>query len=81
MSVRITVDTTTFDPVAATSAYLATIPADARARSDAYFEGGYWIYLWNFLITVTVMLFPTMRSALIVAPSATFAVAFTLLES
>jgi STE24 endopeptidase len=52
----ITVDTTTFDPVAATNAYLATIPADAKARSDNYFEGGYWIQLWGFVITVVVML-------------------------
>ena len=56
MNVRIKVDTTTFDPVAATNAYLATIPADAKARSDNYFEGGYWIQLWGFLITVAVML-------------------------
>ncbi len=27
------------DPVAATRAYLATIPAEAKANSDAYFEG------------------------------------------
>jgi hypothetical protein len=26
---------------AATDAYLATMPADARARSNAYFEGGF----------------------------------------
>ena len=38
-----------FDDVAATNAYLAQIPADARARSDAYFEGGYWLILWDFL--------------------------------
>jgi STE24 endopeptidase len=25
------------------------IPAEARARSDAYFEGGYWLILWDFL--------------------------------
>ncbi len=34
-----------FDPEAATRAYLATVPADAHARSDAYFEGGYWLIL------------------------------------
>ena len=34
---------------AATEAYLETIPADKRARSDAYFEGGYWLMLWRFL--------------------------------
>ena len=38
-----------FDAGAATNAYLAQIPADARARSDAYFEGGYWLVLWDFL--------------------------------
>jgi STE24 endopeptidase len=39
----------TFDPEAATVAYLAQVPADVRARSDAYFEGGYWLLLWDFL--------------------------------
>jgi STE24 endopeptidase len=38
-----------FDPVAATQAYLATVPADKRERSDNYFEGGYWLLLWSFL--------------------------------
>jgi STE24 endopeptidase len=38
-----------FDAVAATNAYLAQIPAGARSRSDAYFEGGYWLILWDFL--------------------------------
>ena len=41
-----------FDPVAATESYLAKIPADKRARSDAYFEGGYWLQLWDFLIGI-----------------------------
>jgi len=45
-----------FDPTAATAAYIATIPAKDRARSDAYFEGGYWIQLWGFLISVAVLL-------------------------
>lgn len=36
---------------AATEAYLASVPAEARARSDAYFEGGYWMQLLSFLIT------------------------------
>ena len=34
---------------AATKAYLDTIPAEKRARSDAYFEGGYWLMLWRFV--------------------------------
>lgn len=45
-----------FDPVTATRAYLATVPAAERARSDAYFEGGYWIEFWDVLITAGVCL-------------------------
>jgi len=33
----------TFDVGRATDAYIATIPAADRAKSDAYYEGGYWI--------------------------------------
>lgn len=42
------------DPVAATEAFLAQVPAEKRQRSDAYFEGGYWIALWDFLYSATV---------------------------
>jgi len=45
-----------FDAIAATNAYLAQIPADKTARSDAYFEGGYWMILWDFLYGVAVVL-------------------------
>jgi len=45
-----------FDVEAATEAYLAQIPASARARSDAYFEGGYWLVLWDFLYGVAIAL-------------------------
>jgi STE24 endopeptidase len=45
-----------FNADAATDAYLALIPAEARARSDAYFEGGYWMILWDFVYVVVVML-------------------------
>src|ERR1700719_2815110 len=45
-----------FDAAAATNAYLAQIPADKTARSDAYFEGGYWMILWDFLYGVPVAL-------------------------
>ena len=45
-----------FDAAAATNAYLAQIPADKTARSDAYFEGGYWMILWDFLYGVVVAL-------------------------
>jgi STE24 endopeptidase len=43
-----------FSAEAATDAYLAQIPAAARARSDAYFEGGYWLILWDFLLAAVV---------------------------
>ena len=48
--------TPAFDPEAATRAYLASVPADQRARSDAYFEGGYWLLLWDFLAGAAVSL-------------------------
>lgn len=41
-----------FDPEAATQAYLATLKGAARAKSDAYFEGGYWILLWGTLVAI-----------------------------
>ena len=46
-----------FDPVAATNAYLATLPADKKASSDAYFEGGYWIPLWGSIIQIIIVIF------------------------
>lgn len=54
-----------FDPVAATNAYLATVSGEKRARSDAYFEGGYWLQLWDFLLgaAVPVLLLSTRWSA------------------
>lgn len=43
------------DARAATDRYLASVPPDVRARSDAYFEGGYWITLWGTLLMVGIM--------------------------
>src|SRR6266852_6949099 len=40
---------------AAVDAYLASVPAAQRARSDAYFEGGYWLLLVDFIYTIVVM--------------------------
>jgi STE24 endopeptidase len=54
-----------FDPVAAAEAYLAKLSPEQRARSDAYFEGGYWLQLWGFLYgaAVAILLLATRLSA------------------
>jgi len=44
-----------FDVRPAVNAYLAKMPPAQRARSDAYFEGGYWLILGDFLATVAAM--------------------------
>jgi STE24 endopeptidase len=44
-----------FDVNPAVNAYLAKMPPAQRARSDAYFEGGYWLILWDFLLTIFIM--------------------------
>jgi STE24 endopeptidase len=44
------------DPETATRAWLDTMPPNEKARSDAYFEGTYWLILWNFLLTVAIAL-------------------------
>lgn len=41
-----------FDVEAATRAYLDTLQGAARAKSDAYFEGGYWLPLWGALVGI-----------------------------
>src|SRR6202035_1424372 len=43
-----------FDPVQATEAWLAQLSPAQRARSDAYFEGGYWLQLWDFLYGLAI---------------------------
>ncbi|MBB6253401.1 M48 family metalloprotease [Nitrospirillum iridis] len=43
-----------FDPLAATQAYIDSVPAEARAKSNAYFEGGYWLQLWRFLVSLAI---------------------------
>ena len=54
-----------FNADAATDAYLAEIPPAAKSRSDAYFEGGYWLTLWDFLAgaAISVLLLRTRWSA------------------
>ena len=43
-----------FDPVAETEKLLATLPAEARAKSDAYFEGGYVFQVWNLVLGLAI---------------------------
>jgi STE24 endopeptidase len=44
----------TFDADEATKEWLATMSPEARAKSDAYFEGGYWLVLWDFVAGLVV---------------------------
>jgi STE24 endopeptidase len=43
-----------FEVEAATQAYMARLSPDQKARSDAYYEGGYWLLLWGFLYGIGV---------------------------
>ena len=45
-----------FDVKAATDAWLATVSSDKKAKSDAYFEGGYWLLLWDFLVSAAILI-------------------------
>src|SRR5476649_2651453 len=48
-------DTTpAFDAAKATDKYLARISGAARAKSDAYFEGGYWLQLLDLVYALGV---------------------------
>jgi STE24 endopeptidase len=42
------------DATAATQAYLDRLSPEAVARSNAYFEGGHWLKLWNWLAGIAV---------------------------
>jgi STE24 endopeptidase len=44
----------TFDAGKAVNAYLSTVSGAARAKSDAYFEGGYWLQLVDALYALGV---------------------------
>lgn len=46
--------TTAFNWQEATQAYLDTMSPEQKAKSDSYFEGGYWLTLWNFLFGLFV---------------------------
>jgi len=48
-------DTTpAFDPAQTTARYLAQVKGAARARSDSYFEGGYWLKLLDLVYALAV---------------------------
>jgi STE24 endopeptidase len=42
------------DAALATQAYLDRLPPQVVARANAYFEGGYWLQLWNLLVTMAI---------------------------
>jgi STE24 endopeptidase len=48
---------TQLDPAVATQAWLDNVPQDKREKSDAYFEGGYWLLLWNYLVATGISIF------------------------
>jgi STE24 endopeptidase len=43
-----------FDPAAATAAYMAQLSPAAHAKATAYTQGGHWLLLWGWLVTVAV---------------------------
>lgn len=43
-----------FDPAAATAAYLAQLPPEAHLKAQHYTQGGHWLLLWGFVISVAV---------------------------
>ncbi len=54
-----------FDPAAATAAYLAQLPPEAHAKATAYTQGGHWLLLWGFVVSVVVS-FLIVRSGVLV---------------
>jgi STE24 endopeptidase len=42
------------DAQAATQAYLDTVPNERRVKTDAYFEGRYWIEVWETVLVVLI---------------------------
>src|SRR5215471_18179078 len=45
---------TPLDAAAATQAWLDSVPKEKREKSDAYFEGGYWLLLWDYLVAAAI---------------------------
>jgi STE24 endopeptidase len=53
------------DRAAATKAWLDSVPQDQREKSDSYFEGGYWLILWDYVMVagVCILLLSSQLSA------------------
>ena len=47
-------DVKPFDPATATQLWLDSVPRNQREKSNAYFEGGYWLILWDFVLTAAI---------------------------
>jgi STE24 endopeptidase len=64
-SSTITTTTPAINIETATRAYLDRMSPEKKHRSDAYFEGGYWLQLWDFLygLAVAGLLLSTRLSA------------------
>lgn len=43
-----------FNPDIETQKYLNTLTPEQKEKSDAYFEGKYWISLWGFFIEIII---------------------------
>ena len=43
-----------FDPQAATAAYIDSLGAEALAKAAAYTTGGHWLLLWNLLVSASI---------------------------
>ena len=41
-----------FDPAAATAAYMATLSPAAHAKATAYTQGGHWLLLWGWSVSI-----------------------------
>ena len=54
-----------FDPAAATAAYLSAMPPAAQAKAAAYTHGGHWLLLWAAIVAV-ISAWLIVRSGLLV---------------
>ncbi|NOU18205.1 MAG: M48 family metalloprotease [Bacteroidales bacterium] len=50
----IAVKTEVFDPEIATQKYLDTLTPEEKKKSDTYFEGDYWLMLWNIILEIVI---------------------------